>query len=214
MLEIFISITIVILTSVFLYEIYKHFEKMNVLKNIEKIDHKIIEIRKSLDFKLLVLNLKFMNVKIIEFGGNNYTIYKYVGKNSFENEILKISVCSKCGDYVESNNSMEEKIYCKCVNTFYNKLKWIHRDKFIKVLDQLIYTMYSDSDSEPESDMVNFSLRPSPYSHGGECVPDFRTCHSCWRYWCISCSGGLSGMYSNCAHKKCRIGRKNIGREH
>jgi hypothetical protein len=202
MFEIVISIIIVILTYIYLY---KRFEKMDELKNID-------EIRKSLDFKILLLNLKFISVKIIKFGGNNYTIYKYVGKNSFENEILKISVCSKCGDYVESVNSMEEKIYCKCENIFFNKLKWIHREKFIKVLDQLIYTMYSDSDSE--EDMVDFSLKPSPYSHGGECVPDFRTCHRCWRYWCISCNGGLGGMYSCCSYKKCRVGRKNIGREH
>lgn len=166
-------------------------------------------------FKIVLLNLKIMNIKRFEFMGKINTIYYFVAKITFKNYNtktynIKISICSKCGDYVESIKSTEEKIFCKCENVLYNKFKLIHCQKFVKVLNQLIYSMYE----ELECNVDDHSLKPSTYVHEGDCVPDTRTCYSCWRYWCMCCNTGLGGMYGNCTYRKCRIGRKNLGMEY
>lgn len=205
MIEIILSIFIIILPCFLLYNFSIYSERINVTN-----DFKDININ-NIDFQVMLLNLKFMNTKIIEFGGNSYTIYRYVGKN-YKNVNIKTSVCCRCGDYIDSIKSMEEKIYCKCENVFYTKIKFVHREKLIKVLNELIYTMYSESESE--FDVCDYSLKPSTYSHKGACNPDHRTCYSCWRYWCICCNGGLGGMYGKCNYKRCRIGRKNLGKEY
>ena len=172
---------------------------------------------------VMIFNISTINRSNFKIAGQNSISYTFRGKSKmFILKSIRVCICDKCGDFTYSEKSMEEKIYCKCDNgygTVYdNKCKYIHREKLNKVLDQLIYTMYSESDSDTESydyNSYNFcQLKPSTYSHSGECTPDARTCDYCWRYWCMSCRGGVGGMYGSCTYKRCRSGRKNCNLEH
>lgn len=166
---------------------------------------------------MIKFDILMLDIKSTKFNTNSFTTYKIFKLNKMlrPNTILNVSTCCICGNYIESSKSMEEKIYCKCTDIYNNKCKYIHREKFKKVLDQLIFTMYDDNNlvSNNSSTFI-CRLEPSRYSHEGECYPESRTCYSCWRYWCSCCGGGLGGMYGNCVYKRCRIGRKNCNLEH
>jgi hypothetical protein len=150
------------------------------------------------------------NTKNFLFDGNSYSHFK-IRKNNTMYVDLYISTCLKCGDYIESSKSMEEKIYCKCKNIYDIKCKALYRGMYENVLNELIYTKYDESDISDEiNNEENFCmLQPSTYGHSGDCLPDSRRCYSCWRYWCPCCGGGVGGMYGKCVYNRCRIGRKN-----
>lgn len=125
---------------------------------------------------------------------------------------MQVTICCKCGNYSRTKNSDDQKIYCKCIDTYGKRCKEIHRKKLFIVLDELIANI--DTESEDENmDIYDFNLNlfSSRYIHNGSCLPDKRKCSRCWRYWCSTCGGGVGGMMSRCYYKKCREGRKNLG---
>ena len=118
--------------------------------------------------------------------------------------------CKKCGNYLSTNISYDklfskyEKIYCTCYNNSWEKkCLQINRNKFHKVLKEMIEKI--DDDNEDDSPY----LGPCCYYHEGECSPDNRRCKKCWRYWCGTCGGGLGGMMGECNYKNCIVGRQN-----
>jgi hypothetical protein len=129
---------------------------------------------------------------------------------------IQITICNTCGNYSYTNKSDEEKIYCKCKNimienAWERRCKRVYNEKLLKVLDQLISSIDSDSEEYIDGHYLNAPrLTPSRYGHEGPCYPDSRTCNECWHYWCGTCNGGLGGMYGSCIYKKCRQGRRNL----
>jgi hypothetical protein len=130
---------------------------------------------------------------------------------------ISLSLCSVCGNYRHAQKSMSKRIFCTCLDDLGNDVYTVicqfnHRDKFSKVLDELIFKMYEND--EEETYHYGLSLEPSRYWHSNECSPCSRTCELCWRYWCGSCQGGLGSMMGGCTYKKCRVGRRNCGLTH
>ena len=90
----------------------------------------------------------------------------------------------------------------------------------------------TESQDECLSDeSMNFAFQPltpnnHPYIHNGDCVahhctckrpngvcccPDkYFTCKLGYRYWCIQCHHGLSGMYSKCTNPSCKHFNKTM----
>lgn len=153
-------------------------------------------------------------------------LYKIPNPNTkyefFSTKYISLSLCSVCGNYRHAQKSMSKRIFCTCLDDLGNDVYTVicqfnHRDKFSKVLDELIFKMYENENDEEETSSYNYglsSLEPSRYWHSNECSPCSRTCELCWRYWCGSCQGGLGSMMGGCTYKKCRVGRRNCGLTH
>lgn len=153
-------------------------------------------------------------------------LYKIPNPNAkyefFSTKYISLSLCSVCGNYRHAQKSMSKRIFCTCLDDLGNDVYTVicqfnHRDKFSKVLDELIFKMYENENDEEETSSYSYglsSLEPSRYWHSNECSPCSRTCELCWRYWCGSCQGGLGSMMGGCTYKKCRVGRRNCGLTH
>jgi len=151
-------------------------------------------------------------------------LYKIPNPNAryefFSTKYISLSLCSVCGNYRHSQKSMSKRIFCTCLDDLGNDVYTVicqfnHRDKFSKVLDELIFKMHENDEEETSSyGYYGLSLEPSRYWHSNECSPCSRTCELCWRYWCGSCQGGLGSMMGGCTYKKCRVGRRNCGLTH
>ena len=153
-------------------------------------------------------------------------LYKIPNPNAkyefFSTKYISLSLCSVCGNYRHAQKSMSKRIFCTCLDDLGNDVYTVicqfnHRDKFSKVLDELIFKMYENENDEEEISSYSYglsSLEPSRYWHSNECSPCSRTCELCWRYWCGSCQGGLGSMMGGCTYKKCRVGRRNCGLTH
>lgn len=157
-----------------------------------------------------IANINFL--KILYGDGRSGCVCINLSKNFETILYIQVTVCFKCGNYSYTEKSNEEKIYCKCVDTFGKRCKEIHMKKLSIVLDELIANIDTESETE-NMDIYDFvaCIGPSRYDHNGSCFPNKRKCSRCWRYWCGTCGGGVGGMMGLCYYKKCRAGRKNLG---
>lgn len=152
-------------------------------------------------------------IKIIgRFSTITYIIPRNVHVKVLKTGLTTMYFCKICGGYCNSSDSISRRIFCTCSDVFGNKCRQKHRDNLTKVLDQLIFTKYSDISVESKS--LNCFLECSRYYHEGKCVPDPRRCGNCWRYWCMTCGSGIGGMLGKCNYKGCRNGRRNCGLEY
>ena len=87
----------------------------------------------------------------------------------------------------------------------------IHKQKTTLLIKEMIEVKKIPIIKHISKGYIECSLLSSPYWHPDiNCIPDYRRCLHCWRYWCSRCGSGLGGMMGKCNYEFCEIGRRNL----